>query len=537
MKKTKRVMLATVICGLFAIMGLCACAAEVPPSPPPEDHIAPVIDGVMPARIDLTTDKFNIYEGVSVSDLDDDGNTFDLTASIKVVLPSDVTKSENGDVAFKKAGDYTFTYYVADSHGNATAVNRKIEVRNIYNLYWAGATLPVLYQTLDMVTNDYKSLIWVERAGTIDFDKLDEDRFIFKADGAGNAELAQAQAEVGKIASSDPYSYFRVFTVDARCGQELFTLQANGITLDRYEVKLTSDGSLTYGTIFSTFKSGNALQKWNTRKELYEKMTDKAVRGDFVSNDGVIYEISAPIKFGEGDTPSVAYYSDGKWKMTSDLWNSSLEQCALVAAQRDNVELWCAYPETLTTSDAALQVEFDKINMPKMDPVAMYKALTDEQRESFLQLVKFNKADFDETYFAEEGDYLIITGTSYVRGGSLTDEQFFDIIDRIISDNPDRKLLFKPHPAQIPSEINYPEIYAYFAEKNIKILPGRLPMEVISWVYSDVAIGGFDSSLFMAVPQNNVKFFISPGASSLTALSKILLADGVWGEPEFYWKA
>lgn len=34
MKKTKRVMLATVICGLFAIMGLCACAAEVPPSPP-----------------------------------------------------------------------------------------------------------------------------------------------------------------------------------------------------------------------------------------------------------------------------------------------------------------------------------------------------------------------------------------------------------------------------------------------------------------------------------------------------------------------
>ena len=60
-------------------------------------------------------------------------------------------------------------------------------------------------------------------------------------------------------------------------------------------------------------------------------------------------------------------------------------------------------------------------------------------------------------------------------------------------------------------------------------------MEVISWVYSDVNLGGFDSSLFMAVPQGNTEFFIARNADALSQLSKQLYNDGAFGSPEFYW--
>ncbi len=74
-------------------------------------------------------------------------------------------------------------------------------------------------------------------------------------------------------------------------------------------------------------------------------------------------------------------------------------------------------------------------------------------------------------------------------------------------------------------------------ENGIKIMPGRLPMEVITWVYSDVKLGGFDSSLFMAVPQGNTEFFIAESPSALSNLTKQLYESGAFGTPKFYWKA
>ncbi len=60
-------------------------------------------------------------------------------------------------------------------------------------------------------------------------------------------------------------------------------------------------------------------------------------------------------------------------------------------------------------------------------------------------------------------------------------------------------------------------------------------MEVISWVYGDALIGGFDSSLFMSVPQGNTAFFIAKDASKLSAVSKLLYESGAFGDVAFYW--
>ena len=50
---------------------------------------------------------------------------------------------------------------------------------------------------------------------------------------------------------------------------------------------------------------------------------------------------------------------------------ADMSEMAIIAAQRDNVEMWCGYPETLKSADPKVQAEIDKANMPKMSPDAI----------------------------------------------------------------------------------------------------------------------------------------------------------------------
>lgn len=246
---------------------------------------------------------------------------------------------------------------------------------------------------------------------------------------------------------------------------------------------------------------------------------EKAKAGEFNREDNGRFNINF-----EGTVVGSHYYSDAQ-----------LSQMAIMAAQRPNTELWCAYPETLDSADSRVQAEIDKAHMPKMEPDVMYEALSNEQKNEFLKIVNFDKDEFDKNYFDKDGDYLIVTGTNPF-SGSFTDEAFADILNRIGNEYSDYNILYKPHPSAVTPPSDFVKVNEWLIENNVKILPGRLPMEVISWVYSDVAMGGFDSSLFMSVPQGNTKFFIAESADSLSVLTKQLYNDGVFGTPEFYWK-
>lgn len=481
------------------------------------DSVSPIINGADTVRIDLETENFYINAGIKVTDKNDVGEEFDLSDRVQVVLPPEVTVSGDGYAQFPNAGDYVFTYYVKDDADNLTVVTRKVEVRNIYNLYWESATLPVLYCALDMVTNNYKSILTFTRTDTINIDALDKDRFIYIVNGAGDQHLAEAKRITARLAYEDEYSYFRLFVTDVYNQLEIFSFMQYGIPSYRYEVKLVSDGAYTYNSAFP-YREDNTFSLWESNKKMYDGIVDKALKGDILLGDNGLYYID---------------YNDKK--ITSAYTDGPTDKMAIMAAQRDNVELWCAYPETLTSKDAKVTAELEKANMPKMAPDIMYSNLTEEQRAEFLKIVNFDKDSFDKTYFGEEGDYLIITGTNPVTG-SFTDDEFIAILENIIGDYEGYNILFKPHPSAIPSDTVSPAIYSYLTQHNVKILPGRLPMEVISWVYSDVKMGGFDSSLFMSVPQGNVEFFIAQSSESLSALTKQLYNDGVFGTPVFYWK-
>ncbi len=481
------------------------------------DNAAPVISGVKAVFIDRETDTLDLFDGVVAIDEEDSGVQTDVTENVTVTLPPQATRDGN-KVKFNQCGDYEIKYSVKDNAGNEKIVNRPVKVRNIYNMYCVNATLPVLYCALDMVTNNYKSILTFTRKDTINMEALDSKRFIYAENGAEDINLSFAKGMAVGIAKEDEHSYFRLFLNDAFNQIEIFTFIQHNIPQERYEVKLVSDGSWTYNTAFP-YREENAYNVWEANSRIYNGVMEKAKAGEFNREDNGRFNINF-----EGTVVGSHYYSDAQ-----------LSQMAIMAAQRPNTELWCAYPETLDSADSRVQAEIDKAHMPKMEPDVMYEALSNEQKNEFLKIVNFDKDEFDKNYFDKDGDYLIVTGTNPF-SGSFTDEAFADILNRIGNEYSDYNILYKPHPSAVTPPSDFVKVNEWLIENNVKILPGRLPMEVISWVYSDVAMGGFDSSLFMSVPQGNTKFFIAESADSLSVLTKQLYNDGVFGTPEFYWK-
>lgn len=486
------------VCAVLPPCALVACADGKAPKADPTLQL----DGNF-ARIDMRTDVVSVHEGVKAFD----GNGEDISDRIRIGVDGDEAHYSivDGAVVFSACGDYTVRFTVDDGYGKTAVAEKSVQVRNIYSVYLTNATLPPLYCALDMAATEYRFIYFNDREGTVDVSCYG-DRAI------GNYKNTQADYDAAvqsfkALYADDEYAYFRMFVPDARNQMALRVLVAGGIDADRYEIKYLSDGSMSYNTSFP-YRGEDAFEKWQTNVDIYDNMYELAASGEELSYGGVT--------LGDG---FLAY---------------ELHNAYIAAAQKDNAEFWGAFPEALTSADALVQAEIDKAHLIKKQPEVMYAGLTDEQKRLFLTSVSFDKDAFDDEYFADDGKYLIVTGTNPV-SGSFTSERFIELMRRICDDYDGYNILFKPHPASIPSDETYPEVFRFMNDSNIKILPGRLPMEVISWVYGDALIGGFDSSLYMSVPQGYTAFFIAKDKDKLSAVSKLLYESGAFGDAAFYW--
>ena len=130
-----------------------------------------------------------------------------------------------------------------------------------------------------------------------------------------------------------------------------------------------------------------------------------------------------------------------------------------------------------------------------------------------INLIKeFDKKTFDQEYFNDNSKpYLIITGAKPIEY-SYGIKKFKNMIEQVVTKyGKDYNIVFKPHPAALPDE-TYTK---YFNDLGIKILPGRMPMEVISFTYPNLYYGGFASSLYMSVPENSALFFFAQKSNDL----------------------
>jgi hypothetical protein len=180
--------------------------------------------------------------------------------------------------------------------------------------------------------------------------------------------------------------------------------------------------------------------------------------------------------------------------------------------------------------DEKVEKEMKNANILKIDLREEYTSLTQEQEEVFLSNIKLDKQTLDVNYFTEEdANYLVITGTKPYYG-TITQEKFEELITSVYNDYSGQyTILYKPHPSALPDE----EQQAFLDSLNIKTLPGTIPMEAIMFMYPNLKLGGFGSSLYMSAVDGQTEFFFANSKDELTE-PLCQLYDDLFSNTKFY---
>ena len=488
---------------IFSVVLCCNIIVGCSDAPKEKPHITVPSASV---RIDRKTESVNVFDGVAAVDM----NGKDITDRITVTCSDGEMHLEGGNATFAECGDFTLVYSVSDDYGQKATAEKTVSVRDFYSIYLTTATVPALYGALDVVSNEYPFVFFNDRA-TVDVSNYGERVLL---SGSTEDDYDRAVEKFLELYRQNSYGYFRLFITDACNHMLLRVVVGNDIAEDRYEVKYLSEGTKSYDSAFAfPYRDEGAYEKWQENVDLYEHMVELAENKQALSYNGVTL----------GN-----HLTDG------------LSACYLYAASKPNAEFWGAYPEALYSKSERVRMEIDKAHAIKKQPYEMYKVLTTEQKNKFLQsalqAVEIDKDILHDDYFNEEGPYLIIAGANFVN--STLKQAFLDVLTEICEDYSGYNILFKPHPRSIPSETVHPEIYNRMNEHDIKILPGVLPIEVITWMYDSALVGGFDGSLYMSVPQGNTAFFIAKDKMVLEPVSRLLYESGAFGSVDdikFYW--
>ena len=73
----------------------------------------------------------------------------------------------------------------------------------------------------------------------------------------------------------------------------------------------------------------------------------------------------------------------------------------------------------------------------------------------------------------------------------------------------------------------------YLNDLGIKVLPGKLPMEAICFIYPSLKLGGFDSSLYLSTDEGKTLFFFAKNQTELWNPLD-LLCDTLFANVKFY---
>lgn len=350
---------------------------------------------------------------------------------------------------------------------------------NNYNIYFLSSTLTSLYGSFDMAQNDDYSFIYFARANTFDTNKLgSESRFKLSAYNGDNTQdekvFMEIKDEVSKIIKKDKNAHFRLFLDDTRYYVEFQTLASLGLKDNQYDIIYASEGTLSY-TFRYSYQSADNFNNYQTNVDLLNKvLTD--------------------------------YRNNGR---TFEEYDKNL---IIPSSTRSNVKYYLQYPDYLITESDDLKNVFKTCHFIAKGPKDIYDSLTSDQKEKVLSYLGFDKKTFDQEYFNDNSKpYLIITGAKPIEY-SYGIKKFKNMIEQVVTKyGKDYNIVFKPHPAALPDE-TYTK---YFNDLGIKILPGRMPMEVISFTYPNLYYGGFASSLYMSVPENSALFFFAQKSNDL----------------------
>ncbi|VEU79976.1 hypothetical protein [Haploplasma axanthum] len=462
--------------------------------------------------------SFFDINGNIIEDIENNNMTFTINTNPNVNI------SVNGENIFVNQRFYDIGKYnvvVEDKFGNSNLksifINDLYEKSN-YNMVYTYATLPTLYATLDIVKNDHPGFMWYGRTGTISESELrnSNQNIVFSGHTGDPASLknkairSEGHEYIKNVLKEDKNAFFNLYVDDFRHWVEFALFDEIGIGSNRYEVIYISDGTYTYTKKYSFMQGSNDYNTFlnliKDRRELSENLKSNILN---ISESGDYL----------GET--IDHYDD----------------YILIGTMNSNIHYWMQYPEFMPKLDSNISNNMKYANIEEVLPENLYSKLDSAEKEIFLKIIGLDKAVFDEEYFSDTTKkYLVITGTN-PPDGKLGEANFINMLDQVIELYSDEyNFVFKPHPSGIPTTIYYPSVYDKLVQENIKILPGRLPMEVLTWVYPEFALGGFNSSLYMSAPKGNTLFFFTINETTLISpikeLYSLLFSNAVFIQPK-----
>ena len=387
------------------------------------------------------------------------------------------------------------------------------EEQNEYNIFITAETLPTLFASFDMIKEkDVPAFVWYQRSDTLNIDEL-KNMFsnvtISEYVGQGalyeikNKVVPEIKEYVSNVLKNDENAHFNVYVTAEYYWLEIATLEELGLTDERVDIVMYSCGTVDYVVDYG-FTGENTYEFFKYEKANFEEAIDYA-RANLCKDDTELVFLQN-VELG-----------------------SINKDYVLINALRNNVTYYLQFPDLISFKDEEVANDMKEANIQKIVAREQFNSLTQEQKEEFFRCVNLDKEEFDTNYFnSEEGKYLIITGTNPYYG-KYSKQEFQNMMEQVIEKyGEEYELLYKPHPMAMPIG----EDEEYLNEQGIKILPARMPMEAILFVYDGLKLGGFDSSLYMSLDEGNTLFFFNDSVENLVSPLNVLY-DDLFSEAEF----
>jgi hypothetical protein len=333
------------------------------------------------------------------------------------------------------------------------------------NLYITFGTIPALYAQINSFLDKTPSYVWVRSAGSYTPENK-PDNLIY-------------------------YHKFNCTDFDYLTNKYLDIVhKINEINLSQPNVK------------FSVFIDNNRLH-------FFLKPLIESGIYSHVENFILIPETIHPEDFF--DIANENYFNDTKelWdSMIFDLENNkNIDEKLLVLnnytpwfSTNNNVKCFVQHKHVYINLLNGKNIKYDNINLKEFDIEEKYLKLNTLQRNILFEIeykALFNKND----------KYLIIIGSYDFGDPLLSSYLYISLIEKLLDDlNSNYEVFYKPHP--LYPTTNKPELEKFLYRHNIKILPSKMPLEIILWEYKNINVSGFASSINHLIdPSRTIAFF------------------------------
>lgn len=392
---------------------------------------------------------------------------------------------------------------------------------NTYKIYVISETLQTLLANLNISNDvDQKGFLWTARTSTINIDKIKNNIPNLEiSKNNGELEIGQFKEKIvpelkeyiEKILKEDPKACFELYMEEDKFYLELELFGKIGLDDSRYEVTMYTNGTLGYTRKYDMTQK-DKYERFSEEKEDYIKIVEK-IKNNTIETNGY---------------PG-SYLVDKNSSVFGQ--NLNFDYMYISTLVRDNIKLLLQYPDMVTFEDEKVSSEMEKANIIKLVVQDEFAKLKDKEKEVFFDNIELNKEELDKNYFTDiSKEYLIITGTVPFYGEYTKKEKFEEVIKQIAKEYANKYiLLYKPHPRAIPNE----QQEKFLNNLGIKVLPGKLPMEAISFIYPNLKLGGFDSSLYLSTDKGKTLFFFAKDKSELWSPLDVLY-DTMFSEAKFY---